>query len=405
MISCAGLANVDPVAERVRILESIADVPKAAWDGLLEPGAPPFARWDWIHSLESSGSASQRTGWEPHHVTLWRGDVLIGAAPAYRKSHSMGEYIYDFSWAHAAQELGIDYYPKLLVGVPLSPITARRFNAAPGEDLAKIRAMLLDAAVLSAEEEALSSVHVIFPPEDEAAALERAGLAHRTGMQYHWKNPGYATYDEYLARFGSKRRHQLRRERAEAEKQGIVIRTIAGPQLTQEHADLASRFYESTSSKNGWGHVQLNRAFFRSVFAAMPDAVEMVLAEKDGRVIAGAFNVGTADRLFGRYWGCFEEYPFLHFNVCLYHSVDDCIRRGRKVFEPGAGGEHKIARGFEPTAIHSVHRIFDARLDRAIRDFVRREARALSGYLSQSQEVAGLKPLGLGDSPRDGNGE
>ena len=381
------------MAERIRVLESIADAPRAAWNALIEPDAPPFASWEWLEAMESSGSATRRSGWEPHHITLRRGEKLIGAAPAYRKTHSMGEYVYDFSWAHAAQELGLPYYPKLLIGAPLSPITARRFNAAPGEDASGVRAALLEGAIESAREADCSSVHVIFPPEDEANALEATGLAHRTGMQYHWKNPGYASYDEYLARFDSKRRNQLRRERGEAAKQGLAIRTVSGSALTEEHADLAWRFYEATSSKNGWGHVQLNRAFFRKAFEALPDSVEMVLAEKkDGTVVAGAFNVGTKERLFGRYWGCFEEYPFLHFHVCLYHSIDDCIQKGRKVFEPGAGGEHKIARGFEPTAIHSVHRIFDARLDRAIRDFVRREANALAGYLSHSEEVAGMRP-------------
>ena len=375
------------------MLRSVADVPREAWNALLDETATPFSRWEWLDAMESSGSATKRSGWEPQHITLWRGDALIGAAPAYRKTHSMGEYVYDFSWAQAAQELGVSYYPKLLIGGPLSPITTRRFNALPGENRARVRAALLAGALESARDSGCSSVHVIFPPEDEADELEAAGLAHRTGMQYHWKNPGYASYDEYLARFDSKRRNQLKRERAEAEKQGLTIRTVIGKEITQTHADLAWRFYEATSGKSGWGHVQLNRAFFRKAFEAMPDSVEMVLAEKkDGTVVAGAFNVGTADRLFGRYWGCFEEYPFLHFHVCLYHSVDDCIRRGRKVFEPGAGGEHKIARGFEPTAIHSVHHIFDARLDRAIRDFVRREARALEGYLSQSEEVAGMRP-------------
>jgi predicted N-acyltransferase len=392
------LANVGLVpssamrAIHVRALSTVADVPKDAWDALLPAGAPPFARWEWINALESSGSASKKTGWEPHHLTLWRGDRLVGAAPAYRKFHSMGEYVYDFQWASAAEQLGIDYYPKLLVGVPLSPITSPRFNAAPGEDAADVRRRLVEAAVETAEEGGCSSVHVIFPPDDEADALESLGLARRTGMQYHWKNPGYATYDEYLARFGSKRRHQLRRERGEAAKQGITISTRGGAGLKPGDADLAYRFYEATSGKNGWGHIQLNRQFFRNVFEAMPESVEMVIAEKDGRVVAGAFNVGTPDRLYGRYWGCFEEFPFLHFNVCLYHSIDDCIQRGRKVFEPGAGGEHKIARGFEPTAIHSVHRIFDPRLDRAVRDYVKREAAALEETLEQAEQIAGMRP-------------
>lgn len=385
----------DPAAPapalRVRILEAIADVPKDAWNAALAPDAPPFARWEWIEAMEASGSASRRRGWQPHHLTLWRGDRLVGHAPAWRKFHSMGEYVYDFAWASAAAELGVEYYPKLLVGIPLSPITARRFNAAPGEDAAAVRDALVAAALASAEDSGCSSVHVIFPPEDEAAALEAAGLAHRVGMQYHWTNPGYATYDDYLARFGSKRRHQLRRERGAAASQGIRVHTVAGGALGPEHAELAWRFYEATNRKNAWGHVQLNREFFRRAFEAIPE-IEMVLAEKDGHPLAGAFNVGTTERLYGRYWGAFEEVPFLHFHVCLYHSIDECIQKGRKVFEPGAGGEHKIPRGFAPTAIHSAHHLFDRRLDRAVRDFVRREARALEGYLSNGEQIAGMRP-------------
>lgn len=370
------------------------EVARGDWDRVVGADAVPFLKWDWIHSLEASGSATKRSGWEPAHLTLWRGKTLVGLAPAYRKFHSMGEYVYDFSWAQAAQQLGISYYPKLLIGVPLSPITARRFHAAPGEDPEVIRAALLKLAFETAEDSGCSSVHVIFPPADEAAALERAGLAMRTGMQYHWKNPGYRTYDDYLARFDSKRRNQLKRERAAAEKQGIAIRTVRGGEgsITPAHAELAWRFYQSTVGKNGWGTVQLNRKFFAMAFEALTDSIELVLAEKDGEVVAGAFNVTSADHLFGRYWGCFREFPFLHFNVCLYHSVDDCIRLGRRVFEPGAGGEHKIARGFEPTAIHSAHQVFDRRLDLAIRDFVARERTHLAGYLESSSEIAGMKP-------------
>ncbi len=380
-------------APSLRILSSVAKVSREAWDRVVGERALPPLRWDWLHALESSGSATRKTGWEPHHFALFRGDTLVALAPAYRKHHSMGEYVYDFSWAQAAQSMGIEYYPKLLVGVPLSPITAPRFHAAPGEDLAQHRRTLLDAALASAEETGCSSVHVIFPPEEEAKALEALGLARRTGMQYHWKNPGYASYDDFLARFDSKRRHQLRRERAAAAGQGITLRTVRPDELGPTHADLAFRFYEATCSKNSWGQIQLNPAFFRKVFASMTDAVEMVVAEREGKVIAGAFNLTSEKRLFGRYWGCFEEHPFLHFNVCLYHSIDDCIRAGREAFEPGAGGEHKIPRGFEPTAIHSVHHIFDARLDGAVRSFVAREAEEISQLVARSAQLAGMKPF------------
>jgi uncharacterized protein len=375
---------------RVQVLEAISDVSPDAWNALVPEGAAPVLSHAWLHALESSGSASKKTGWEPHHFAAYDGEKLVGVAPAWRKHHSMGEYVYDFGWAQAASQFRVDYYPKLLVGVPLSPITAPRFIGP-----AAVRKKLAEAAVESAKKQGLSSVHVIFPPEEETSELEAAGLGFfaRKTMQYHWKNPGYRTYDDYLARFDSKRRNQLKRERGAAATQGITIRTVRAPELSATHAKLAYRFYESTVSKNGWGQVQLNAKFFDAVFATMPEQVELVVAERQGKVIAGAFNLVGARRLYGRYWGCFEEHPFLHFNVCLYHSVDECIQRGFEAFEPGAGGEHKIPRGFEPTQINSLHLAFEPRFDRALRDFCRREAAQVDRVVGNSTEIAGMKPV------------
>ena len=199
---------------QIKVVSGISQVPREAWNALLLPLDPPVLRWEWLDALESSGSTTKKRGWEATHFTLWRGPTLIGAAPAWLKHHSMGEYVYDFAWANAAQTFGIDYYPKLLVGVPLSPLTARRFICAPGEDEALVRRTLLEAVLELGRAEKLSSVHVIFPPAAEADALQQLGLFRRLGMQYHWSNPGYRTYDDYLARFDSKRRHQLKHERA-----------------------------------------------------------------------------------------------------------------------------------------------------------------------------------------------
>jgi uncharacterized protein len=214
----------------------------------------------------------------------------------------------------------------------------------------------------------------------------------RLTLQFHWTNPGYAHYDDFLSRFTSKRRHQLRRERAAAEAQGITIETVRGSALGPEHAERAWRFYESTNLKNPWGHVQLTPNFFRRVLEVFPEEIELVEARRGREVIAGAFNVASGERLFGRYWGSFEEVPFLHFNVCLYHSVDECIRLKRKVFEPGAGGEHKIARGFEPKAIHSAHLVFDRRLKRAISAFCDQERAEHEAILADAEAIAGLRP-------------
>lgn len=375
----------------VRTFEAVESIPREAWNGLVPPQAPPVIRWEWIHALEASKSAVRAKGWEARHLTAWRDGRLVGAAPAWKKHHSMGEYVYDFAWANAAQRFGVDYYPKLLVGVPLSPLTSPRFLVAPGEDEKAVRAALLESALALCRDESLSSLHVIFPPEDEAQQLEGLGLFRRLGMQYHWQNPGYASYDDYLARFDAKRRAQLKRERGAAARQGIAVRTLRGAELTREHARLAWRFYESTNEKNAWGAVQLTREFFERAFAALPDAVELVVAEKKGKVIAGAFNLATPRRLYGRYWGCFEEHPFLHFHVCLYHSIDECIRAGKEAFEPGAGGEHKIPRGFVPTAIHSAHRLFEPRFEAAVKGAAARERVEVARVIADGEALAGLK--------------
>ena len=391
-MSKQGSPSLAALPLQLRLLSTITEVSAAQWDALAGPDAPPFLRHAWISALEESGSASAETGWEPAHHTLWRGEQLVAAAPAYRKFHSMGEYIYDFGWANAAARLGVDYYPKLLVGVPLSPATAPRLLVAPGEDAAVLQDALVEALLASAHEDGVSGLHVLYPPEDEAQRLLRHGLARRLTLQYHWRNPGYASYADYLSRFDSKRRAQLKRERGAAAFQGISIRTVKGEELTAKHAKLAHDFYVSTSEKHAWGQIQLNRDFFLRVFRTMPESVELVVAEREGRVIAGAFNVASRTRLYGRYWGALEEHPFLHFHVCLYHSVDECIQQGREAFEPGAGGEHKISRGFLPTAIHSAHLLHDRRLDGAVRLSLQHEREHYERVVAEAESIAGMKP-------------
>jgi uncharacterized protein len=382
---------MEPV--RLKILQAIAEVPRSSWNALLSPADAPVLRHEWTHAMEASGSATEARGWVPTHFTLWRGETLVAAAPAFQKHHSMGEYVYDFGWANAAQQAGVDYYPKLLVGLPLSPLTARRFLIAAGEDEVALRHQLVTAMFDFAQDAGCSSVHVLFPPEGEARALEAEGTFRRSTMQYHWQNPGYRTYDDFLSRFDSKRRNQLKRERAAAGAQGLSLRTVRSAELQPSHAQLAWRFYEATAARHAWGPVQLTADFFTRAFATMGDAIELVVAEKKGgEVVAGAFNLYNPERLYGRYWGCFEEYPFLHFNVCLYHSIDDAIARGLSVFEPGAGGEHKISRGFEPVEIHSVHRIFHRKLEAAVKDFCRREMAHVEAVTGDSERLAGLKP-------------
>ena len=378
-------------AVRARVLQSIAEVDERAWDALLDASATPFVRWAWLEAMERSGCAAPRAGWTPSHLTLWKGETLIAAAPAYLKEDSEGDFSRDWGWASGAMNAGIAYYPKLIVTVPYTPVTGRRLLIAPGEDRPALAKRLVDAARALAKEQGLATVQVLFPDAEDLALLEAAEMSPRIDFQYHWFNAGYAAPDDFLARFTSKHRNMLKRERRAPTEQGITVRTVRGDELAQDparFAKLAYTFHRTTVDKLMWGRRWLNEKFYQHVFAAIPENMELVVAEREGQAIAGAFNVTDGERLFGRYWGCLEEHPFLHFNVCLYHSIDDVIARGLRVMEGGAGGEHKIPRGFEPTETFSSHVFLDKRLDEPLRAHILGEAqereRALTEYRARS---------------------
>ncbi len=365
----------------LRILAAVADVPPATWDALLahEPAAAsPFVRHAFLDALESSGCASARTGWRPRHLTLWRGERLVAAAPAYVRHGSDGDFSRDWEWAAAAERAGLGYYPKLLLAVPFTPASGRRLLVAAGEPRERAVAALVAGARALADAEGLRSIHVLFAQEDEAASLERAGLALRVDFQYHWRNAGYRTFDDFLARFSSKRRNALKRERAAPARQGLTLRTVTGAELSADARGWARDMFDlhrRSVDRMAWGMRWVNRGFYERALAGMPDALEIVEARREGRLVAAAFNGVSTARLYGRYWGCREDHPFLHFNVCLYHSVESCIRRGLQAFEGGAGGDHKLARGFEPTLTSSAHLFLDARLDAPLRRHLALEAR------------------------------
>ena len=376
---------------RLQVLDSIASVPREAWDALLDEAATPFVRWDFLEALEATRCASARSGWVPRHLAAYRDGQLVAVAPAYARSGSDGDFSRDWGWASAASRAGLAYYPKLSITVPFTPCTGRRILVAPGEDRERAVATIVGLARDLCRRERLGSLQVLFPLPGEAEELERAGLALRVDHQFHWRNEGYRTFDEFLARFRSKDRNAIKREMRAPAEQGIEIRTVRGEELVARSAGLAREAYalhRSTIAKLMWGRGWLNQAFYERVFSRLPEHVEIVEARKEGRLVAGAFNVASKDRLFGRYWGAFEEHPFLHFNVCYYHSIADCIARGVQVFEGGAGGEHKLPRGFLPALTHSAHLFLDPRLDRAVRDHLRGETEArkesVARYVAQS---------------------
>ncbi len=350
------------------LVKSIHEIPEADWDALLGEGqeASPFLEWRFLASLEDAGTLGERKGWVPIFITLRHEGRLVAAVPSYIKFHSMGEFVYDHAWAEFADRNGVSYYPKLLVGVPFTPVTGRRLLTAPGEP----RALLLRALGKVLKEVAegfnLSGAHINFAMPDEIEALKEVGFLERLGLQYHFNRKKQGHFDEYLGRFNSKRRNQLKRECRAVDQHGLTIRTLKGEELNGR-ADLAYKLYVSTVDKFYWGRRYLNPKTFELWTEKLSDRMELVVAEKaDGKVIAGAVNFSKGKRLYGRYWGCFEEYKHLHFNVCYYQGVKECFTREIDVFEPGAGGEHKLVRGFEPTIQQSAHYLCHPGLHEAI---------------------------------------
>jgi predicted N-acyltransferase len=376
---------------QVKLLESIRDVPREAWDALVDAEAAPFLEWGWLDALESSGSVRAATGWRPRHLTLWRGNHLVAAAPAYLKDDSHGEFVFDWSWATAAERVGLRYYPKLILAAPLTPATGRRVLVAAGEDWALRTRELMRAAVEYARSEGLSSLHVLFPTQEEAGLLDEEGFGIRHGVQYHFLNEGYRTFEDVLARFTSKRRNQIRRERRATAEHRIQLRTVRGEALGEVDPDEVYRLYASTVDKFAWGRRYLTEDFFVRVLEGFRHRVELVQAIRAGRVIAGAFNVAGAEALYGRYWGCFEEVPFLHFDVCVYQGMQETVDRQLKRFEPGAGGEHKLVRGFLPALTYSAHWIFHGPLDRAVREFLGHERTAIAQGMPAWRAETGFK--------------
>jgi len=374
---------------------AIGEIGAEDWNRLAGADAPPFLRFGWLEALERTGCVEPKRGWMPLHLSLRSEGRLIAVAPAYIKGNSEGEFVFDHAWARFARTaLGADYYPKLILGIPFTPATGPRLLIDPEADSALVVRAFSEGMGRVCGRLGISGAHVLFASEDQASALERAGMALRHGLQFHWHNPGYADFDEFLARFDSKRRNVIRRERREMSDAGIEIQTLTGDALSSEVADLVYEFYVSTVNKYFWGRQYLNRAFFEEIFERMPDALHVVIASErsSGNPLGGAFNLLGPHALYGRYWGAREERRFLHFNVCFYHSIEDAIRRGLALFEPGAGGEHKLARGFEPTITYSAHQLLDPRLDAAVRDFLVREREAISEHVEEARKESALRP-------------
>ena len=363
----------------MRVTTTLADFSAAEWSALAGAArngtAPynPFLSHAFLSALEDSGCATRKTGWLGQHLRLDAPDgTLLGAVPCYLKSHSQGEYVFDHGWADAFERAGGRYYPKLQVAVPFTPATGPRLLAREGASAEAVQFALAEGIKTLAEQLGVSSAHVTFTTAQEAALLETAGFLHRTDQQFHFHNEGYGSYEDFLETLASRKRKTLRKERRAALEGGIEIDHLTGSDLTEAVWDDFFAFYMDTGGRK-WGRPYLTRTFFSLIGERMADDVLLVMARRDGRYIAGAINFIGSDTLFGRNWGCIEDHPFLHFEVCYHQAIDFAIARGLKIVEAGAQGEHKLARGYMPVTTHSAHHIGHPGLRRAVADYLERE--------------------------------
>ena len=367
----------------IEVLGAIAQIDAADWDACACPeaadGGPPhdpFSTHRFLHALEVSRSVGTGTGWAPRHLVARSAGQVIAVAPLYSKGHSQGEYIFDHNWADAYQRAGGRYYPKLQMAVPFTPATGRRFLTRPGWHAAGMDA-LVQAAVCLTEENGLSSLHVTFCTKAEATAGAQMGLMARISQQFHWHNAGYGDFDGFLAALSSRKRKTIRKERAEAQGFGGDMVALTGDAIQPAHWDAFWRFYQDTGARK-WGQPYLTRAFFDAAHESLRDDMLMVLALREGRPVAGALNFIGRDVLYGRYWGCTEHHPCLHFELCYYQAIDFAIAHGLGRVEAGAQGEHKLARGYLPVQTHSLHWVRDAGFADAVARYLRAERAAVS---------------------------
>ncbi|MEZ5503015.1 MAG: GNAT family N-acetyltransferase [Halioglobus sp.] len=379
-----------PAAEfTAEFLTSLEQFPAALWNSVAGTDYP-FLCHQFLHGLEATRCTTAETGWQPCHLLLWRGSELAAVMPLYLKSHSYGEYVFDWSWADAWRQSGLAYYPKLVTAIPFTPATGPRLCCAPGMDADQCLRAALAAVKKLALQRHISSWHVLFPTEDVSEKLLGAGLHRRTATQFHWFNEGYAGFEDFLATFNSRKRKSLNRERRRVAEQGLKMKTLTGPQIGRQEWEQFYRFYQLTYAKRSGHGGYLTRDFFLETAAAMGEQVVMVLGYLAARPVAGALYFRSSDTLFGRYWGCEREYDCLHFEACYYQGIEYCIANKLSRFDPGAQGEHKIQRGFRPITTWSNHWIADPRLSAAVGDFTRREALHNEDY---RQAVSDMLPF------------
>ena len=391
-------------AVQLRVISGLADIAAADWDACANPPEKvynPFLRHAFLLALEESGSAVPETGWAGRHLVLEDAEGTPQAVmPLYLKDHSQGEYIFDYGWADAFHRAGGNYYPKLLCAVPFTPAGGRRLLVRPGPQADTHETQLLAGALTLLDKLDASSLHVNFLPEEDWEKLGAQGFLQRTDQQFHWQNDGYQSFDAFLEALASRKRKNLRKERAKALENGIEVDWLTGADLQPHHWDDFFHFYVDTGHRK-WGTPYLTRDFFSRIHDTMPEDILLVMAKRDGRYIAGALNFIGGDTLFGRNWGCIEDHPFLHFELCYYQAIDFAIARGLNRVEAGAQGTHKLARGYAPHRTYSAHHITHEGLREAVAHYLESERQYVDNDIAALSRYTPFKKSDLGKEDND----
>ncbi len=378
---------------QVSIIDSLEKISASEWNALAGD-ANPFLRHEFLLALEATGCVSAKTGWRPRHLIARNdatpGSSLVGAVPLYLKNHSYGEYVFDWAWANAYEQAGLEYYPKLVAAVPFTPVTGARLLTVENDSTPTIKTHLIDAAQELMQESRASSLHWLFLTPEDAHMLEAEGHMLRNGCQFHWTNVGYRDFDDFLSGFTAQKRKKIKRERRHVQEAGITMETLTGASIQVAHWDAFYEFYLSTIRAHG-AIPYLSREFFLRLDNTMRDRVVLVFARRGADYVAGALNLCGADTLYGRYWGSRGEFHSLHFETCYYTAIEYCLAQGLRRFEAGAQGEHKLARGFTPVVTRSAHRLVHPRFSHAVADYLARERLDMDAYVNELNEHAPFK--------------
>lgn len=381
-------------AHTLKIIENLADIDAADWDALA--GNDPFLSHAYLYALQESGCATAQFGWQAQFITLWRDGRLLAAMPLYRKMNSYGEHVFDFAWADAYHRNGLRYYPKLVCTVPFTPVTGKRLLVAACPEADELHALLLSSALRFARDAGVSSLHCLFPAEADTREMQAQGMMLRQDVQFHWQNAvplqnrGYRDFDEFLAALSRDKRKRIKQERRKVKEAGIQLQCITGENATPDQWAFFASCYAHTRQMHH-SPPALNADFFQRIGATLPGNTLLVIAAREGRPIASALNLFTEDVLYGRSWGAFEYHPGLHFEACYYQAIEFCIARNIRIFEGGAQGEHKLARGFLPVTTRSAHWLAHPQFARAVEDYLQQETGAISGYVDELNERSPFK--------------